>query len=143
MLKYLTILVLLATPAHAWEFAPVPVCTLSHKTADLSVRITYDPEVPIYEMSVSLKSDRWPKSAAFSITFTGGHALRIVTDSHRLSQDRQTLSVSDDGFGNVLDGVQFNTLAKARAGTRLAIIPLKDAAPAVQRFRSCPAPGLS
>jgi hypothetical protein len=45
--------------------------------------------------------------------------------------------VTDSGFGNVLDGLQFNDTATAVTGAAELRIPLEGAAPAVEDFRAC------
>jgi hypothetical protein len=68
--------------------------------------------------------------------FFGPRPLAIGTDRH--SADGATLTVRDSGFGNVLDGLEFNTNAVATSGARRVQIALDAAAPAVQAFRACP-----
>ena len=143
MLRLLFICLLLAAPARAWEFSPVPICTLFHETDALRLIVTYDAAVPEYAIALTLKSGRWPDSPRFSIVFEGARGLTIGTDRHRLSPDAQTLTVTDRGFGNVLNGLQFNEMATAIAEEQRVTVPLQGAEPAVQAFRACPAPGLS
>ena len=143
MRKMLPILACLASPVAAWEFSPQPICTLRHDTPDVAVRVTYDARVPVYEITLTLAQGTWPDSASFAIAFTGGRALTIGTDRHKVSADRRTLSVKDSGFGNVLNGIEFNSQAQARAGDAAVTIPLAGAAAPMQQFRACPAPGLS
>jgi hypothetical protein len=45
--------------------------------------------------------------------------------------------VSDRGFGNVLDGLEFNQVALAATGDRVVSIDLDGAAPEVAAFRAC------
>ncbi len=69
--------------------------------------------------------------------FDGPRALAIGTDRHRLSGDGKSLTVTDLGFGNVLDGFQFNATATAIAAGTEVPFDLTDAAPAVREFRAC------
>lgn len=139
MLRLTTALFLCtALPAMAWEATLGAICTLEHETPTAKIRLTHDPAAPLYTISITRKTGPWPEAATFSMAFTGAAALRIGTDRHVLSQDRRTLTVTDRGFGNVLNGLQFNAIARANAGTATEDIPLDGAAPAVQAFRDCP-----
>jgi hypothetical protein len=130
-------LTLLATPAAAWEFSPTPVCTLSHETPEASVTVTHDPRQPEpYAIAVTTQGG-WPEAPVFSIRFDGPRGNTISTPRHRLSADGTTLTVTDRGFGNVLDGLEFNDSATATAGGASVTLPLDGAAPAVQAFRAC------
>jgi len=136
-------LALAAAPAAAWEFTPVPVCTLSHETAEASVAVTYDPrrDQP-YAIAITLDAP-WPEGPLFGIRYDGGRAQTITTDRHVLSDGGRTLTVTDRGFGNVLDGLQFNSTATAVTGDRAVTLPLADAAPEVEAFRACAAAPLA
>jgi hypothetical protein len=61
----------------------------------------------------------------------------ISTGRHVLSEDGRTLSVRDRGFGNVLNGLEFNVVALAATGDRVVSIDLDGAAPEVAAFRAC------
>ena len=137
------LLVTLASPAAAWEFTEVPICTLSHQAPAGEVVVTFDPALPEYTIAVTLAQGTWPADPVFVITFDGPWPLTIQTDRQTLSDDGRTLTVRDTGFGNVLDGLERNTTAVAFIGTTVAHIPLTDAAPAVREFRTCPAIGIS
>jgi len=63
--------------------------------------------------------------------------LTIGTDRHRLSPDGQTLTVTDTGFGNVLDGLAFNRMATALAAETAVPFDLTGARPAVEAVRAC------
>jgi hypothetical protein len=63
----------------------------------------------------------------------------ITTDRHVLSDGGTSLTVTDRGFGNVLDGLQFNNVATALLGNTAVVIPLANAAEPVARFRACAA----
>lgn len=131
-------LLLIASPVAAWEFAPLPVCTLWHEEAALSVRVTFDPSLQeAYAIALTRTGAAWPPSPSFAIRFDGPAALTIGTDRHRLSEDGGTLTVSDSSFGNVLDGIEFNDIATAAAGAVSVPFTLDGAAPEVRAFRDC------
>jgi hypothetical protein len=75
---------------------------------------------------------------AFGIAFTGGEEVSIGTTRHALSDDGHALAVTDRGFGNILNGLQFNRIAKVIAGPVTKTVPLDGAAEPVQAFRDCP-----
>lgn len=130
-------LILFASPAAAWEFTPVPVCTLSHATADAEVTVTYDPRQPEpYAIRVD-SAARLPEAPVFSIEYAGPRGLMISTTRHRLSEDGTSVTVTDEGFGNVLDGFEFNTTATAVLGGTRVAFPLDGAAEPVRAFRAC------
>jgi hypothetical protein len=131
------------TPAAAWEFSADPICTLSHETPEVALTVTFDPALPEYAITLTLTGAPWPNAPVFAIAYDGEVPLMIQTDRHVLSDDGQTLTVTDTGFGNVLDGLEFNSEAMAFAGNRRVLIPLDDADPAVEAFRACPATTLS
>lgn len=132
-----------AGPAAAWEFTPVPVCTLSHDTTEASVVVTHDPrrDQP-YAIAITL-AQPWPAGPLFAIRYDGGRAQTITTDRHVLSEGGRTLTVADRGFGNVLDGIAFNTTATAVTGDRAVTVPLGGAAPEVEAFRACAEGGVA
>lgn len=131
-------LFLFASPALAWDFTPTPICTLFEDTADLSIRVTFDPSQPEpYAISLTRPSDPWPVTDSFGLRFDGPAALSIGTARHQLSADGRTLTVSDTGFGNVLDGLALNSTATALAGTTAIPFDLTGARPAVEAFRAC------
>ncbi len=128
---------LLASPAAAWEFSPSPVCTLTHETEGAGVRVTYDARVPEYAIAVTRRDAPWNSGPVFAIRFDGPRGLMISTDRHSLSGGGQTLTVADSGFGNVLNGLEFNDTATALLADQSVTIPLTGAAPEVQKFRAC------
>jgi hypothetical protein len=131
-------LFLLTAPAHSWDFTPVPVCTIAEGTADLSIRVTYDPsQAEPYAISLTRLGDPWPATETFALRFDGPAALSIGTGRHLLSPDGRTLTVSDTGFGNVLDGLALNGTATALAGATQIPFDLSGARPAVEAFRAC------
>ena len=132
------ILLLTALPARAWEATLGPVCTLTHETDSASVLLTYDPSQPLYSIAITRKSAPWPSGPTFQMQFDGPAPLVIGTDRHVLSDEGRTLTVSDRGFGNVLNGLQFNGIARAASGGLTESFPLTGAAEPVQAFRDCP-----
>ncbi|GAB5448074.1 hypothetical protein [Gymnodinialimonas sp.] len=134
----LSIALLLHAPAAtAWE-AGVDgrLCTLTHTEGDTAMRLTYDRSVPLYTIAVS-GAEPWPVAPQFTMTFDGPRPNTIRTDRHVLSPDLNTLSVSDRGFGNVLDGLQFNETAAATSGALTVRVSLDGAASEVEAFRTC------
>ncbi|MEM1316322.1 MAG: excinuclease ABC subunit B [Pseudomonadota bacterium] len=136
MRRLIACLCLAAAPASAWEFTPTPVCTLSHAADGSSLRVTYDPRGPEYAITLR-RPKPWPAAPVFAIRFAGPRELTISTTRHRLSEGGTALTVTDRGFGNVLDGLQFNDAAIARTGAAALSVPLDGAAPAVEAFRAC------
>lgn len=125
-----------AAPAMAWEFEPLPVCTLRNDGPP-RVEVTYDPRAAEpYAITVTADTP-WPDAAVFALAFEGGRSLTITTTRHRLSDDGLSLTVSDRGFGNVLAGLEFNTVATAVLAGSAQRFSLEGAAPEVQRFRDC------
>ena len=97
----------------------------------------YDPrQAEPYAIALTLTGP-WQPAPVFAIAFEGAADLMISTSRHRTSPDGRTLSVSDTGFGNVLNGLEFNATATAISGNQAVTVPLEGAAPAVQEFRAC------
>ena len=138
----LLLLIPFATPALAWEFTPGLPCLLTHETAQARIELTYDPTQPLYSVTVS-KPTPWPDAPTFGMRFDGPQARAIGTDRHVRSADGLSLSVSDEGFGNVLDGLQYNHSATAIAGDMELTFPLDGAAGPVAAFRACDAAPLA
>ena len=145
----------LAQPVAAWEFTPGQPCLLTHSfhsdavKEDIEVKLTYDPTAPLYTISIR-RSGGFSAGSVFAMTFMGPNPIRIQTDRQELSADRKTLTVMDTGFGNVLNGLQFNLIALAEFGEpplgaidQLLEIPLTGAAEPVAAFRACDAPATS
>lgn len=132
-------LTLLASPAAAWEFASSPVCTLSHDTGDVAVTVTKDPSLPEpYAIALTLADGTWPEVPVFAIQFVGPFGLVIQTDRHALSEDGRTLTVTDTGFDNVLDGIGLNRTAIMLVGPAVMPVDLDGAGGPVAAFRDCP-----
>lgn len=132
------ILALLPLPAAAWQATLGAVCVLTHETDSAALRLTYDPARPLYTIAITRKTAPWPDAPLFEMRFEGTAGLTIGTARHSLSPDGRTLTVTDRGFGNVLDGLQFNSFAHALSGGVTVSVPLAGAAAPVQAFRACP-----
>ena len=132
-----------AASAAAWEARIGLICELAHATPDADIRLTYDPAMPEYTITIRLRDGAWPDAPVFAMRFDGPQGRTISTDRHARSADGAALTVTDRGFGNVLDGLQFNDTATALAGDTAVAVPLEGAAPAVAAFRACrPAAGV-
>lgn len=131
------LVILVATPVHAWDFTDIPVCTVFNDAPGLSIRVTYDPSLPEPYAIELTRPDAWPESETFGLRFNGPAAGTIGTTRHRLSDDGRTLTVTDTGFGNVLDGLANNGTATALAGPLQLPVDLTGARPAVEAFRTC------
>ncbi len=128
----LAALICLAAPAGAWQFSPTPICTLDNLEDAPHVRVTYDGA--LYAIHLSNPAG-WPDAPVFALRFEGGDANTISTGRHAVEGD--TLTVTDSGFGNVLNGLQFNGRAVALLGETEVPFDLSDAAAAVAAFRTC------
>lgn len=130
------ILALVPYQAAAWEASiDGALCVLTHGTEALDIRLTFDPGGPLYTITLTRAEAPWPEAALFALQFSGPRPNLITTDRH--VTDGRSLSVTDRGFGNVLDGLQFNDTATALTGDTAVSFPLDDAAPAVAAFRAC------
>ena len=141
-MRLLLLASLIATPAAAWEFSPTPVCTLEHEATDSAWTLTYDPAEDLYAIALTRAVTDWPAATVFAIAFEGPRGLTISTTRHALSGDGRTLTVTDTGFGNVLDGLQYNATATAMIGDARVIADLEGAAPEVEAFRACTVGGV-
>ncbi len=136
-MRTLIALFLLTVPAQAWDFTPTPVCTILNDTPTLQVRVTYDPrQAQPYAIALT-RPDPWPETESFGLRFEGPMAMTIGTDRHQLSNEGRTLTVTDTGFGNVLDGLALNGIAAALAGDTQVPFDLTGARQAVDAFRAC------
>ncbi len=142
MQRLLLALALMATPAAGWEATIGKICTLSHSLPDGRVELTFDPSGPLYSITVTRAGDPWSDAPAFAMSFEGTRPNTISTDRHKLSDGDTALTVTDRGFGNVLDDHQFNNTATAFSGEKSVEIPLDGAAPEVEKFRACSEAGL-
>lgn len=130
--------ILTATPILAWEFTPGQPCLLTHETSEAAIELTYDPTGPLYSLTVT-RAERWPDASVFAMRFDGPNPISIGTSRHERTYGGLALSVTDTGFGNVLDGLQFNQTAHAIAGDVTVSFPLAGASDPVQAFRTCTA----
>jgi hypothetical protein len=134
---------LLASPAAAWEFSDAPICTLTNTSDAGDVTVTYDASLPEYTITITLPDGTWPEDPTFAMAFAGGMPIGIQTDSHERSADGRSLTVADSGFGNVLNGLEFNTRAYAASGDTTVGIALDGIGPAIKAFRDCPTANLA
>ena len=138
MLRAFAVLLLTATPAIAWEARSGSVCELTHEGETARVRVTFDPAIAEY--AIAITPDRpWSPGPIFAIRFDGPRGLTISTDRHLIFGEGATLTVKDRGFGNVLNGLEFNDTATALLGDRAVAFALDGAGPAVRAFRACAA----
>jgi len=144
-MRFALLLATLPLPAFAWEFSADPICTLTHQTEQAEIAITFDANLPEYALFITLRDGTWDTAPSFEMAFSGGVPISIGTTRHGRSADGATLTVRDRGFGNVLDGIEFNRALRAVSGTRSVVAQTETAAPAVQAFRACPSdvPALS
>jgi hypothetical protein len=136
-MRALMALALLASPASAWEFSATPVCTILKDTESLSIRVTFDPTLAQPYAITLTRPTPWPESETFRLSFDGPAAMTIGTSRHQRSADGKTLTVTDTGFDNVLDGLAYNATATALAGETQVPVDLTGARPAVEAFRAC------
>lgn len=131
-------LVFLATPAAGWEASREgPVCLLTHMMDNAEITVSHDATRMVPYAIELTRSDGWQSGPVFAIRFDGPRPLTITTDRHRVQGD--TLSVTDTGFGNVLNGIAGNQVAIAISGETALVIPLAGAAPEVEDFKACAA----
>lgn len=135
-MRVIGLLFSLALPAQAWEFTPGLPCRLSHETPEAQIELTYDPTQPLYTITIT-RALPWPDAPVFAMRFDGPRAIGIGTDRHKLHEGGTALTVIDTGFGNVLDGLEFNHTALAMAGDAQVSFPLEGAAEPVAAFRAC------
>ncbi len=132
----LILCLLCPAPGLAWDFTPGLPCRLSHQTGATTVELTYDPTAPLYSITITTPQPL-PDAPIFGMRFTGPGGLTISTNRHTRSDDGRSVTVMDSGFGNVLDGLQFNSTATALLGELEVSIPLDGAAEPVAAFREC------
>lgn len=133
-MRFFIVFLFAALPAAAWEFTPNPICTLDHAEAEVSVKLTYDHSTRLYAIAVT-QPDGWPNAPVYSIRFDGPRPLTISTDRHQTAG--RTITATDTGFSNVLNGMEFNRTATAFTNTAAASFSLEGAAEPVQAFRAC------
>ena len=138
----LTLLFLAAMPAHAWQATTDGrLCVLTHSEAQGDVRLTYDPAGPAYSITLRRPAP-WPDAPVLALRFDGPRGLTSTTDRHVMADANTSLTVTDRGFGNVLNGLEFNDEATALIGDQTTRFSLKGAAPEVRIFRDCTVAGL-
>lgn len=130
-MRLICLLTLLAGPALAWEFSPTPICTL-RSAGPVDAKITFDGA--LYALHLT-RAGGWPDAPVFAIRFNGEVPLTITTTRHVI--DGITLTVTDRGFGNVLNGLQYNQTATALIGGLSVPLDLTGAAAPVEQFRAC------
>ena len=142
-MRFFVPFLLFPIPALAWEFSPDPICTLFHQNPSAQITVTFDPEPSQYQLAITLEGRTWDPAPNFGMAFDGGQALTIGTDRQVIQGS--TLSVSDSGFGNVLNGLEFNQRVTAFTPNLAVSFSLEGAAEPVQQFRACtePVPSLS
>jgi hypothetical protein len=126
----------LAAPAAAWTFTPGLPCRLTHATPEVEVVLTYDPRVPLYTITLT-RPQPWPEAPVFSMTYRGPFGRRIVTDQHELGNGGRSLTVTDRGFGNVIEGLVQDNAFIAQAGDTAVSVPLAGAAGPAAAFAKC------
>jgi hypothetical protein len=131
-------LLFFASPAAAWEFSAAPICTLTQTSDTAQITVTYDAVLPEYQITITLTDGVWPDNPAFGMAFAGDLPINIQTSRHQISPDGRSLTVTDSGFGNVLDGLQYNSRAYAISGDTTVTVPLDGIADAITAFRACP-----
>lgn len=136
-------LLLIASPSAAWEFSATPICTLSDSSASGDITVTFDSAITEYTITITLPDDTWPDGRTFRMAFVNDRPINIQTDRFTLSPDRRSLTVTDRGFSNVLDGLEFNSRAYAALGGMTVGFALDGIDPAITTFRDCPADNLS
>ena len=122
--------------AQAWTFTPGLICRLAHTTPDAQIELTYDPSAPLYSVTVTREAVL-PRVDVFSMQFIGPEGRIIATDRHSFGADGKSVTAEDTCFGNVLDGLQFNTRAEAILGDTVISFPLDGAAEPTALFRQC------
>lgn len=136
MFRAFALLLLSTTSAMAWEVVPGDICEIRHTQDSAAVSVTYDLQSLDYAIAITL-DEPWIASSVFALRFDGPASNMISTNRHILSNDDATLTVTDRGFGNVLNGLAFNETATALLGEQSVVLSLDGAAPAVQAFQAC------
>jgi hypothetical protein len=139
MKRFLFALTLCAVPGPvlAWEFSALSVCTVRHQSETADLVMTYDPGARLYAIEITRREGTWGDATVFGMQFVGAAPNAISTTRQTLSEDGKTLRVQDSGFGNVLNGLEFNARAGAFLGEVGEVFDLTNAAPAIAAFRMC------
>lgn len=139
IMRIALIFAMMPLPSLAWEFSPDPICTLTHSAPDADIVITYNVDLPEYTLHIILRGGVWADTDTFQLIFGGGRGGAIGTTQQAISGDGTTLTVRDSGFGNVLDGLEFNRRMGVVTDAQMMFdVALDDAVPAVRAFRACP-----
>ena len=132
MIRYLALFAcIFSSPVSAWDFSSLPICTVSDEGSATALTVTFDGT--LYALDLE-NPEGWPEAAVFAIRFIPNGPV-IQTDKHRIRGN--VLSVIDNGFGNVLIGLQFNHTAQIILGDTVREIDLKGADEPVEAFRNC------
>ena len=91
----------------------------------------------------TLPDSQWQNAPTFGMAFANDRPISIQTDRHTISPDGRSITVKDRGFGNVLNGLEFNARAYAILGDQTVGIDLEGIGPAMTAFRNCPAANLA
>ena len=135
-MRWIALLITLSSPAAAWEFQAGRPCVLKDAQPEATVRLTHDPIGPEYSITVTATSP-WVGGPIFALAFIGENPLRITTNRHVISPDGLSVTVTDRGFGNVLNGMEFNTKAIASLGAQDVEFDLDGVKAPMQPFRIC------
>lgn len=140
-MRAISITLLLASPAVAWDTSlQGEACVLGHDFGTARLEVTHDAHrSQPYVIEITRTDAPWVPADEFSIQFEGPNTLTISTDRHEMGPNNSAVSVADTGFGNVLDGLEFNHFAFAILGDQMLAMPLVGAAPKVVKFRNCTA----
>ena len=135
-MRFTLLFLLLPLQAQAWTFTPGLICRLSHETPDARIELTFDPSAPLYSVTIS-RDAALPRVEPFVMRFIGSAGRVISTNRHSFTADATAVTAQDSGFGNVLDGLQFNDTAEAILGTTTLHFSLDGAAEPTAAFRAC------
>ena len=86
------ILLILASPATAWEFSPAPICTLTDTSDADTLTVTYAASLPEYTITITLPDGQWSDAPGFAMAFAGHRPIGIQTDRHTRSEDGRSLA---------------------------------------------------
>ncbi|MEM1301161.1 MAG: hypothetical protein AAGH17_01155 [Pseudomonadota bacterium] len=136
MRVFAILLSLLASPSTAWDVTTGAICVLEDQQSGVAVTLTYDPEGPLYSITVTTPTP-WADGPVFAIAFLGANPLQITTNQHVLSEDKRAVTVVDRGFDNVLNGMEFNTTAIASLAGREVAFDLQAVDDPMQPFKNC------
>ncbi len=100
------------------------------------MHVTYDLTAREYSIAIT-QTTPWAQGSIFTLRFDGPATATITTDQHVISDNGATLTVTDSGFGNVLNGLAFNETAAAIVGGQSVEFTLSGAASEVRVFQAC------